>query len=124
MIAADTSSFIYFLHNPQDPSNAPLLAAIRAQSLRFPPPVKTELLSKPVTGEGTEGYIESAPLLPISSGYWERAGHSRQLIWSKGLRARLADTLIAQACIDADVSLIARDTDFRHFQKWCGLRLA
>jgi predicted nucleic acid-binding protein len=40
------------------------------------------------------------------------------------LKAALADSLIAQCCIDADVALIARDGDYRHFAKWCGLRLA
>jgi len=34
----------------------------------------------------------------------------------------LADTLIAQICIDHDVPLITRDKDFRHFAKH-GLRL-
>ena len=42
---------------------------------------------------------------------------------SKGLKARALDSLIAQCCIDADVPLIARDTDYRHFAKWCGLKL-
>jgi predicted nucleic acid-binding protein len=43
---------------------------------------------------------------------------------ARRLRARLADTLIAQSCIDNDVALITRDADFRHFAKYCGLRLA
>ena len=33
-------------------------------------------------------------------------------------------TLIAQFCIDADAALIARDEDYRHFARWCGLKLA
>jgi predicted nucleic acid-binding protein len=36
----------------------------------------------------------------------------------------LGDALIAQSCIDHDVPLITRDTDFRHFAKHCGLKLA
>jgi predicted nucleic acid-binding protein len=40
------------------------------------------------------------------------------------LLARLLDALIAQSCIDHDVMLIARDDDFRHFAKHCGLKLA
>jgi predicted nucleic acid-binding protein len=36
----------------------------------------------------------------------------------------LADALIAQSCIDHEISLIARDGDFRHFAKHCGLKLA
>jgi predicted nucleic acid-binding protein len=43
---------------------------------------------------------------------------------ARKLRARLPDTLIAQSCIDHDIPLIARDTDFRHFAKHCGLKLA
>jgi predicted nucleic acid-binding protein len=43
---------------------------------------------------------------------------------TKGFKARLADALIAQACIDSDVALITRDRDFRHFAKHCGLKLA
>jgi predicted nucleic acid-binding protein len=36
----------------------------------------------------------------------------------------MPDALIAQCCIDADVPLIARDKDYRHFESWCGLKLA
>ena len=36
----------------------------------------------------------------------------------------MADALIAQCCIDANVTLIARDRDYRHFERWCGLKLA
>jgi len=36
----------------------------------------------------------------------------------------LADTLIAQSCIDHDVRLVTRDDDFRHFVRLGGLRLA
>jgi predicted nucleic acid-binding protein len=38
-------------------------------------------------------------------------------------KAKLADTLIAQLCIDHEVPLITRDRDFSHFQKFCGLKL-
>jgi predicted nucleic acid-binding protein len=40
------------------------------------------------------------------------------------LKAKVADALIAQSCIDHDVALITRDRGFRHFAKHCGLRLA
>jgi predicted nucleic acid-binding protein len=44
-----------------------------------------------------------------------RAAHSRRVLQENGLKARIADTLIAQSCIDHDVPLITRDRDFRHF---------
>jgi predicted nucleic acid-binding protein len=40
---------------------------------------------------------------------------------AKGLKARLADTLIAQSCLDHGVPLITHDTDFRHFAALRGL---
>jgi predicted nucleic acid-binding protein len=39
-------------------------------------------------------------------------------------RARLADSLIAQSCIDHGVRLVTRNDDFRHFSRHGGLRLA
>jgi predicted nucleic acid-binding protein len=42
---------------------------------------------------------------------------------AKELKAKLADTLIAQLCIDHEVPLITRDRDISHFQKFCGLKL-
>ncbi len=59
----------------------------------------------------------------ITKNYWQRAGINRSKLISKKLKARLADTLIAQSCIDHQVPLITRDTDFRHFVKYCGLSL-
>jgi predicted nucleic acid-binding protein len=39
------------------------------------------------------------------------------------LKPRLADTLIAQSCIDHNVALVTRDEDFRHFATDAGPRL-
>jgi len=52
-----------------------------------------------------------------------KAGIHGVVIISAGFKARLADTLIAQACIENAVPLITRDKDFRHFQKYGGLKL-
>ncbi len=40
------------------------------------------------------------------------------------LSSNLADALVAQSCIDHGLSLIARDTDFRHFARFGRLALA
>ena len=37
---------------------------------------------------------------------------------------QLADTLIAQTCIDYGIALLTRDRDFTSFQKHAGLKLA
>jgi predicted nucleic acid-binding protein len=124
LIAADTSSVINFLSGAQTVDRPRVRAALRAQELCLPPPVKTELLSGWPRAAGLDELLRQAPLMPIADGYWQRAGDHRHLLLSKGLKAKLADALIAQCCIDADVALIAHDEDFRHFAQWCGLKLA
>jgi len=64
------------------------------------------------------------PVLEVTEGYWQRAGLLRARVLARGRRARLADTLIAQSCLDHDLPLITRDADFRHFATLAGLRLA
>ncbi len=123
MIAVDSSSLIDFLNGAKTPDTDHVRNALRAGDLWLPPPVKTEVLSGRVHGSTAAELVDGVRLLPIAPGFWERAGVNRQQLILKGLRARLADTLIAQCCIDADVSLIARDRDYRHFEAWFGLRL-
>jgi predicted nucleic acid-binding protein len=62
-------------------------------------------------------------VLEISEGYWERAGLLRARVLARGLRARLADTLIAQSCLDHNLPLVTRDADFRHFVRLGGMRV-
>ena len=71
-----------------------------------------------------ENLLSDIPLMDLSPGFWDRAGRTRRVLRVRGLKAALADSLIAQCCIDADVPLIARDKDYRHFERWCGLKLA
>jgi predicted nucleic acid-binding protein len=122
LIGADTSSLIAYLAGQGGPDVDQLGRAMAADELRLPPPTVTELLSKP--SAQLEYLLRSVPLLDLTPGFWVRAGQTRGLLRAKGLKAALADSLIAQCCIDADVALIARDEDYRHFAKWCGLKLA
>lgn len=57
-------------------------------------------------------------------GYWERTGLLRAKILQQGYKARLADTLIAQNCLDHHALLITRDKDFKIYKEIAGLRLA
>lgn len=63
-------------------------------------------------------------LLELSFDFWERASRLRALTLSEGRKARLADTLIAQSCIDHDVAWISRDRVFGHFARYGGLVMA
>lgn len=126
MIAADTSAIIAYLGagNLREPDIARLEEALQERELVLPAVVLTEALSNRQTASFAWPILRDVPLLDIVEGYWERAGASRAKLLQKGLKAALADTLIAQACIDADAPLITRDKDFRHFAQHCGLKLA
>jgi len=124
LIAADSSSVINFLQGADTPDRIMVREALQGQELWLPPPVVTEILSGPAKLDLLDMLLARAPTLGIADGFWERAGENRRLILLKGFKAKLADSLIAQCCIDADVALIARDGDFRHFAQWCGLKLA
>lgn len=83
----------------------------------------TELLSDPELPRRVAGLLDELPVLEIENGYWRRAGLLRGRVLAARHKARLADTLIAQSCLDHDVPLITRGADFRNFAKRSGLRL-
>ena len=89
----------------------------------LPVVVLTELLSAPRLSRADAGLLRAMPRLEPTDGYWERAGALRASVLAKKLRARLADTLVAQLCIDHRTPLVTRDGDFRHFARLGGLTL-
>ena len=64
------------------------------------PVVLTELLSDPLRSVAARESLAKLPLLEISSGFWERAGLTRAELVRNKVKPKLADTLIAQLCID------------------------
>lgn len=123
MIAADTSVLIDYFQGKNNPHAGKLEEALIHHLLILPPTVLVEILSDPFLPKKFVDKIEEIPLLEPTENYWQRAGMSRSKIISKKLKARLADTLIAQSCIDYQVPLITGDADFKHFVKYCGLTL-
>ena len=123
LVAADTSSLAAFLAGEAGPDLELIDRAMSDEELLLPPPVLTELLSKPDRSQ-IETHLLRLPLVELREGFWARAGEARRALLSNGLKAAMSDALIAQSCIDADVPLIARDRDYRHFERWCGLKLA
>ena len=124
MIAVDSSTFIHGLNGVRSDDVSRMRQAMAEERLLLPLPVVTEILSFARATEELAMVVDAVPRLTLRDGFWERAGQSRRLILSRGLKARLGDTLVAQACIDGDVPLIASDGDFRHFVTYCGLKLA
>ncbi len=123
MIAVDSSSLIAFFAGDEGRDVDWLDQALALKQAALPPVVLTEILSAPGIERGAADLLRGLPVLDIRSGFWERAAETRARILAKRLRARLADTLIAQTCIDHRVPLVTRDRDFRHFSAHAGLDL-
>ena len=124
MIAVDTSTLSALLGGDQGKDVDLLADGLARGDVRLPPVVLTEILSDPAAAKVLAPKLVDLELLDVSEGYWQRAGETRAKLRTRGLKAKVADALIAQSCIDQDVALITRDQDFRHFAKHCGLRLA
>jgi hypothetical protein len=122
MIAVDSSSWIAYLSGATGRDVEALDLAVSQEQAVLPPVVLAELFSDPKLPAKTAQRLKELPLLEVLDGYWERAGSLRSRVLARGLRARLADCLIAQSCLDHDVPLITRDSDFGHFVP-AGLKL-
>lgn len=124
MIAVDTSSMIAFMAGNQGSDVLKIEEVLGQKQAVLPPVVLSELLSDPRLPTHFRVIFEGIPVLPITDAFWKKAGLLRAKILFNGFKARLADTLIAQSCLDHDISLITRDQDFLAFAKYGGLKLA
>jgi len=120
---ADTSSLVAYIHSEGGPDVELVDRALGDYSLALAPVSLTELLSGPLVPPALETFLLGLPRLEIQLGYWERAGKLRAGLIRHGYRPKIADTLIAQSCLDHRVPLITRDRDFSCFQKFAGLQL-
>jgi predicted nucleic acid-binding protein len=123
VIAADTSSLVAFLEGSTGEDVDLVQTALDQKQLVLPPVVLTEILSEPDLPSSTRKTLTDLPVLDLEPGYWERAGLLRAAILRKRRKARVADALIAQSCLDSGVPLVTRDKDFRHFAGAAGLTL-
>jgi predicted nucleic acid-binding protein len=123
MIAADTSSMVAFLEGRQGEDTDRIQSALEQQQLALPPVVLTELLSDPALPPKVRALLAALPLLDVEPGFWERAGLLRAAVLKQRKKARIADALIAQHCLDQSTPLVTRDKDFRHFAAAAGLPL-
>lgn len=123
MIACDTSSLIAYFAGEGGEDVAAVAECLRQNAMLLPAVVLTEILSDPHLPRELSVLLRQIPLIPLQDGYWIRAGELRSRLLARKLKSRVADALIAQSCLDADISLITRDRDFRHYVKHGGLKL-
>jgi hypothetical protein len=115
---------VAFLEGSDGDDTDVVASALDHQQLTLPPVVLTELLSDPGIAASVRDLLASLPVLDVEPGYWARAGQLRAKILKTKKKARIADALIAQSCLDQGVPLLTRDRDFRHFAQAAGLALA
>lgn len=123
MIAVDTSTFIAYFAGDTGDDISVMDRALEDKQVVLPPAVLSELLSAPKMLASVAALLKDLPLLSLKEGYWERVGGLRARLIGRGLKARLADALIAQSCLDHHVRLVTRDADFRHFADHAGLKI-
>jgi predicted nucleic acid-binding protein len=123
MIAADTSSIVAFLQGEAGDDTDIIQSALDHQQLVLPPVVLTEILSDPALPRAVRTLLAGLPILDLEPGFWERAGVLRAAVLKQKKKARVADALIAQSCLDQSTPLVTRDQDFRHFARAAGLPL-
>src|SRR5260221_107042 len=123
MLCADSSSWIAYLSGESGGDVDLIDSNLHNRAMWMAPPVLAELLSDPALPPEAEKALLGIPLLELTSGFWERAGKTRADLIRRKMRTKLADTLIAQVCIDHNIALHARDTDFRAFAKFANLKL-
>jgi predicted nucleic acid-binding protein len=123
VIAIDTSALVPYLAGEAGADIDAIDFALQQGTAWLPPVVLTEILCAKGLTPGLRASLLSMPTLVVLEGFWARAGSLRAKLLRLGFKARLADTLIAQSCVDHRVLLVTRDKDFRHFAKHGGLRL-
>jgi predicted nucleic acid-binding protein len=123
MIAVDTSSLRRYLTGASGQDVDVVATSLEQHQMVIPLVVLTEILSEPHLEEATIEALSAIPTLELLDGYWLRAGRLRAKMIAAGRKARVADALIAQSCLDHDVPLITNDGDFRHYERH-GLILA
>jgi predicted nucleic acid-binding protein len=106
---------VAFLEGREGGDTDLIASALEQQQLALPPAVLSELLSDPALPASVRALLSGLPLLEIEPGFWERAGLLRAAVLKLKRKARVADALIAQSCLDQSTPLVTRDRDFRHF---------
>ena len=122
LIAVDTSTLRRLLAGETGEDVDALRDALSGDNVIVPPVVICELLSDPALPPSIAEDLANLPTLEIIEGFWERAGLLRARVLKAGHKAKLADVLIAQLCLDHAIPLITNDRDFRHFTKF-GLKI-
>jgi predicted nucleic acid-binding protein len=121
LFCADSSCWVRYLASQTGDDVELIDAHLKSESLVMCPVVLAELFSDPL--RSVQAKKSLLTLLLLLPGFWERAGLTRAELLKHEIKPKLGDTLIAQVCIDHNITLHSRDADFRPFAKYAGLQL-
>ncbi len=124
MNCVDSSVIIAWLNGADYPEAEALDALLEKDAAFIAPIGITEIFSNTKGGPIVAEALTTFRVLDLKQGYWERAGAMRAELRREGRKAPIADALIAQAAIDANLPLLTRDSDFKVYAKLFGLNLA
>jgi predicted nucleic acid-binding protein len=123
VVCVDTNCIIAYLAGEDSEDVEYLDKLLEWKVVALPPVVVAELLSDPRLPREAELLIRSLPELAVGEGFWYRAGKLRAELSRHGFSVRLADTLVAQSCLDHRAPLLTRDKKFQRFNKVTALEL-
>ena len=123
MIGVDASTLLAFLRDEKGGDVAALANALHHGEIVLPPMVVTKILSEENLDDLLVAKLVSLPVIELTPGYWARAGQTRAHLKTRGVKAKLPETLIVQACLDHDIGFITRDKAYAPYAEHCGLRL-
>lgn len=84
-------------------------------NLVLSPVVVAELFSSPNMTDTLKAGPSRRAYPRAASGILGASRTNRATLLRAGKKARLADSMIATCCLDHDIAIIARDSDYRHF---------
>lgn len=123
MLTIDTSTLIAFFAGHDGKDVQAMDQALKDGVVLLTPPVLAEMLSDPKLPTKIENTLLELPRIEITEGFWIRVAKLRKKILAKKMRARLADAMIAQCCIDHALFLITRDSDFKSLARYSSLKI-
>jgi len=123
LITPDTSTLIAFFAGEDARDTDALDISLRDNTAVLTPPVLSEILSDPKLPKELANTILRLPRVEIKNEFCLRVANLRRKVLAKKRKARLADSLIAQVCIDHNLLLITRDKDFNNFKKLSSLKI-
>lgn len=123
MICFDTCVWIAYFAGEKARDTELLDYHLKIHAVMMHPVVIAELFSDEQMPEDIKGNLLSLPEIKLLDGFWARVGRLRAQMRGAKMTPKLADTMIAQGCIESNTPLVTRDHGFQRFQKFTALHL-